>query len=166
MTLSRAALLRIAPFAAFMGLLNSKNLSGDQLSVVFWQRWDAAIGNSSSVWFRSAASGNRGFQGHLPWGEGTIYFDHSGCCAAPAQRLNIASSSVPGLNWQQWTHVALIRRGMTARTFAVVCLCRPTVAPALAKRVRMTRPRVLWWTHARPPVATTMIAVVSPYHPV
>lgn len=97
--------------AAFMGQLNSRNLSGDQLSVVFWQRWDAPTGDSSSIWFRSAAAGNRGFQSHLPWGEGTIFFDHSGCCALPGQRLTVASSSIPGLNWQQWTHVALIKNG-------------------------------------------------------
>lgn len=99
--------------AAFMGLLNSRNLSGDQISVVFWQRWDAATTNSSSVWFRSAANSNRGFQSHLPWSDGTIYFDHSGCCALPGQRLTVASSSIPGLNWQQWTHIALIKSGGT-----------------------------------------------------
>lgn len=97
--------------AAFMGLLNSKNLSGDRLSVVFWQRWDAPTANSSSVWFRSAATGNRGFQGHVPWGDGTIYFDHSGCCTIPAQRLTIAGSTIPGLNWQQWNHIALVKNG-------------------------------------------------------
>ncbi len=97
--------------AAFMGLLNSRNLSGDRLSVVFWQRWDATTGNSSSIWFRSAATGNRGFQGHLPWGDGTLYYDHSGCCAVPSQRLTVAGSSIPGLNWQQWTHIALIKNG-------------------------------------------------------
>ncbi len=97
--------------AAFMELLNSRNLSGDQISIVFWQRWDAATTNSSSVWFRSAATGNRGLQGHLPWSDGNMYYDHSGCCVVPAQRLTTASSSVPGLNWQQWTHIALIKNG-------------------------------------------------------
>ncbi len=99
--------------AAFLALLNNRNLSGDQLSVVFWQRWDSAIANSSTVWFRSAASGNRGLQAHVPWGDETVYFDHSGCCESPAQRLTLASSSVPGLNWQQWNHIALIKSGAT-----------------------------------------------------
>ncbi len=97
--------------APFMALLNDRNLSGDQISVVFWQRWSTGTGNSSTVWFRSAGAGNRGFQGHLPWGDGTLFFDHSGCCAIPSQRLTVASSSVPGLNWQQWTHIALIKNG-------------------------------------------------------
>jgi hypothetical protein len=97
--------------AAFMALLNDRNLAGDQISVVFWQRWSTGTSNSSTVWFRSAGAGNRGFQSHLPWGDGTIFFDHSGCCASPAQRLTAASSSVPGLNWQQWTHIALIKSG-------------------------------------------------------
>ncbi|MCW1923130.1 lamin tail domain-containing protein [Luteolibacter arcticus] len=99
--------------AAFMGLLNQRNLTGDKISVVFWQRWDASIGSSSTVWFRSAASGNRGFQSHMPWSDGTIFFDHSGCCAIPSQRLSIPSSSVPGLNWQQWNHIALVKNGGT-----------------------------------------------------
>lgn len=103
--------------AAFMGLLNSRNLSGDQISVVFWQRWDAATANSSSIWFRSAASGNRGLQAHLPWGDGTLYFDHSGCCTVPAQRLTVAGSTIPGLSWQQWTHVALIKNGGSKQTW-------------------------------------------------
>jgi hypothetical protein len=99
--------------AAFIALLNDRNLAGDQLSVVFWQRWGTAIGNSSTVWFLSAsANGNRGFQSHLPWGDGTLFFDHSGCCTIPAQRLSVASGSVlPGLNWQQWHHVALVKNG-------------------------------------------------------
>ena len=100
--------------AAFMGLLNSRNLSKDQLSVVFWQRWDASTGSSSSIWFSSTgANGNRGLQAHLPWSDGTLYFDHSGCCTVPSQRLTVAGSSISGLNWQQWTHVALVKNGGT-----------------------------------------------------
>lgn len=97
--------------SAFLALLNERNLTTDQLSVVFWQRWDSSTGNSSTVYFRSAASHGRGFQAHLPWSDNNIYFDHSGCCDTPAQRLVVASGSIPGLDWQQWTHVALIKNG-------------------------------------------------------
>lgn len=92
---------------AFIALLNDRNLAVDQLSVVFWQRWSTPVANSSTVWFRStSASGtNRGFQAHAPWSDGTLYFDTSGCCLSPAQRLTTGS----GTNWQQWHHIALIK---------------------------------------------------------
>lgn len=95
--------------AAFMALLNSRNLEGDQLSVVMWQRWNTAVSNSSSIWFNSASAtaSNRGFQAHVPWSDNTIYFDTSGCCASPSQRLSVNPSN----NWQNWTHIALIKNG-------------------------------------------------------
>lgn len=100
--------------AAFMGLLNQSNLQQDQLTVVFWQKWSTAIAASSSVWFSSAsATGtNRGFQVHLPYSDNSVYFDTSGCCASPAERLNGGITSVfPGFNWQQWHHFALVKSG-------------------------------------------------------
>lgn len=100
--------------AGFLGLLNQSNLQGDQLTVVFWQKWSVAVANSSSIWFVSTSAGgtNRGFQGHVPWGDGTIYFDTSGCCTGTTQRINAAATSVfPGFNWQQWHHFALVKNG-------------------------------------------------------
>lgn len=98
----------------FMGLVNQSNLAGDQLTVVFWQKWSTAIANSSSVWFASpnASVANRGFQSHVPYGDGTVYFDTSGCCATPGQRINANISSLyPGFNWQAWHHIALVKNG-------------------------------------------------------
>jgi hypothetical protein len=95
---------------AFLALLNLSCQTQDQLTVVFWQKWSTTVANSSSVWLTSAsASGtNRGFQGHVPWGDGSIFFDTSGCCASPTQRLN---GAVSGVNWQAWQHVALVKNG-------------------------------------------------------
>ncbi|MDA0750184.1 MAG: lamin tail domain-containing protein [Verrucomicrobia bacterium] len=90
--------------------LNTTNAE-DQLSVTFWQRWqDGQIANSASVWFTSpsSGSGDRGFQAHVPWGNGTIYFDTSGCCDTPAKRLN---GGITGIDWGAWHHVALIKKG-------------------------------------------------------
>ena len=99
--------------AAFMALLNQSNTQNDRLSVVFWQKWSTGIANSSSLWFSSAsAAGNRGLQAHLPYGDGTVFFDTSGCCTIPAQRLQSGTSALfPGFNWQQWHHVALVKNG-------------------------------------------------------
>lgn len=100
--------------AGFIGLLNQSNLQSDQVTVVFWEKWSTAVANNSAVWFTSAnaSGGNRGFQAHVPWGDGTIYFDTSGCCASPGQRLNAAVTGLfPGFNWQQWHHFALVKSG-------------------------------------------------------
>lgn len=95
--------------AAFLALLNDNNATNNQLTVVFWQKWDAGIGNCSSIYINSISGGGRGFQSHLPWGNGILYFDTSGCCDSPAQRL--VSEAPSGLNWQQWHHVALVING-------------------------------------------------------
>lgn len=100
--------------AAFMALLNQSNAVHDKLSVVFWQKWSTGIAASSTVWFNSASAsgGNRGFQIHLPYGDGTVYFDTSGCCDLATQRLSAGIASVfPSFNWQQWHHFALIKDG-------------------------------------------------------
>lgn len=99
--------------AAFMALLNQSNSRNDRLTVVFWQKWSANIANSSSIWCNSAsAAGNRGLQAHVPYGDGTVFFDTSGCCTIPAQRLQSGTGTVlPGFNWQQWHHFALVKDG-------------------------------------------------------
>ncbi len=100
----------------FLDRLNQSN-SSDQLTVTFWQRWAlGSVSNSSSVWFASpsagAGSGDRGFQAHLPWGNGIVYFDTAGCCGTPGNRLNGGLESLnPAVNWEEWTHVALVKNG-------------------------------------------------------
>jgi hypothetical protein len=96
--------------AAFVDKLNASN-EDDTISVAFWQRWqDGQVANSASVWFTSpsAGSGDRGFQAHAPWGNGQVYFDTSGCCATPGNRLN-----GPGTieDWGEWHHIALVKEG-------------------------------------------------------
>lgn len=100
----------------FLSRLNQSN-ADDQLTVTFWQRWaPGTVSNSSTVWFASpsagAGSGDRGFQAHLPWGNGIVYFDTAGCCGTPGNRLNGGLESVtPVVNWEEWNHVALIKNG-------------------------------------------------------
>ena len=68
--------------------LNSA-FDNNAMSVAFWQN-TTQIGNTSSFWIHSpdATGGQRGFQAHTPWGNGTIFFDQSGCCNPP-QRLTV-----------------------------------------------------------------------------
>ncbi|RME93203.1 MAG: hypothetical protein D6766_08635 [Verrucomicrobia bacterium] len=89
-------------------------VAGDRLTVVFWQRWSTPIQSSSTIWFLSpsANNGERGWQSHVPWGNGQIYFDTTGCCASPAQRLVRPVADVfPNFDWQQWHHFAFVKDG-------------------------------------------------------
>ena len=77
----------------------------NELSVAFWQN-TTQVGNTSAFWIHSPeATGNqRGFQAHTPWGNGTIYFDQSGCCGAP-QRLTVGGL----VQLNQWQHFVFQR---------------------------------------------------------
>lgn len=70
------------------------------MSVTFWQ-FRSADGNSSAFWIHSPdADGlQRGFQAHTPWGNGTIYFDQSGCCDGP-ERLTTTGAEINA--WQHF----------------------------------------------------------------
>jgi hypothetical protein len=77
----------------------------NEMSVAFWQN-TTQVGNTSAFWINApAATGSqRGFQAHTPWGNGTIFFDQSGCCAAP-QRLTVGGQVIPN----QWQHFVFQR---------------------------------------------------------
>lgn len=76
----------------------------DAVTVVLWQKNRSNI-NSSSFWAVNGSGGGRGFQFHIPWSDGTIYFDTQGCCANPTQRLNMA----PGIDFNEWHHYAFVK---------------------------------------------------------
>ena len=71
--------------------------ANDELTIVYWGK-KHEVGNSSAFWVQSqsAGSGNRGFQAHAPWSNGSIFFDTQGCCAAGAQRLSGPLADFPG----------------------------------------------------------------------
>jgi hypothetical protein len=88
----------------------------DKLSVSFWQKNEVRAG--SSFWFNSPSSneGTRGFQAHVPWSDGTIYFDSAGCCGADTQRISLNITEFPaytGSNtwWNSWHHFAFVKNG-------------------------------------------------------
>lgn len=84
----------------------------DKMSVVLWQKNYSNV-DSSSFWGHSdsAGSGNRGFQFHIPWSNGRIYFDTQGCCGANT-RLDKAGS-----DFENWHHYAFIKDGDTKRIY-------------------------------------------------
>jgi len=89
----------------------------NEISVAFWsKKYDLA--NSSAVWITSASAnnGNRGFQAHVPWSNNQVYFDSTGCCATPGQRLNGPIADFGGYAddtfWtDNWNHFAFVKDG-------------------------------------------------------
>lgn len=70
-------------------------------SVSFWQ-YNNAFSNSSAFWLGAptASGGERGAQAHTPWGNGTVYFDQSGCCAG-GERLTVGGVATANV-WQHF----------------------------------------------------------------
>jgi hypothetical protein len=91
------------------GLDVSSAISGNAMAVSFWQ---FNIGNGAGARSQSTSFGilgggleARGFGAHTTWSDGTIYFDHSGCCTQPSQRLTaggFGDSLIDG-----WHHIVL-----------------------------------------------------------
>lgn len=84
----------------------------DRITISFWQR-NVATGASSSFWFRASGlpgtDPNRGIQTHLPWSSGAIFYDSSGCCGSPAQRLT--GQPPAGHDWLLWHHYTYLKDG-------------------------------------------------------
>ncbi|MSU85092.1 MAG: hypothetical protein EXS21_08295 [Pedosphaera sp.] len=86
---------------------NPMNLAAadDSVTIMLWEKNFSNI-NSSSFWFVADSQG-RGIQAHVPWSNGRIYLDSSGCCAAPSQRLDQAAPD--GFDWTTWHHYAFVK---------------------------------------------------------
>lgn len=81
----------------------------DSATVVLWQKNLSNI-NSSSFW-GVAESQARGFQFHVPWSDGTIYFDTSGCCGADTRLSANVTGTFPDHDWLEWHHYAFVKNG-------------------------------------------------------
>lgn len=88
----------------------------DNLTFAVWQKLHT-VRNSSAFWALSPSSpsSSRGFQAHIPWGDSTIYFDNSGCCAADSTRINLNISNYPEYSgeaswWEDWHHFVFVKR--------------------------------------------------------
>ena len=83
----------------------------DAISIAFWQKNNRSPAegccDASTFWFESpsSANGTRGVQVHVPWSNGEIMFDNSGCCTA-GRRLSVTPA---GFDFEQWHHYALIK---------------------------------------------------------
>ena len=79
----------------------------DNITITVWQK-NNANPNSSTFWAVSDDS-NRATQAHMPWSDGTIYWDTGGCCGGDT-RLNQAPA---GHDFNTWHLYSFVKRGTT-----------------------------------------------------
>ena len=87
------------------------NTGTDTVTYSFWQQLDN-VANSSTFWAISPSSSGaeRGAQAHVPWGNGTIFFDTAGCCDGGTQR--ISGPPPEGHDFTAaWSHYAFVKNG-------------------------------------------------------
>ncbi|MGY8686306.1 MAG: LamG-like jellyroll fold domain-containing protein, partial [Verrucomicrobiales bacterium] len=77
----------------------------DKLTISYWQNLHN-VANSSAFWADAAVAGDRAFQAHTPWSNGSVYFDTAGCCDPP-QRISAAVDTPVGT----WQHFAFVKDG-------------------------------------------------------
>lgn len=95
----------------------------DTMTFSVWEKL-TAVTDASAFWANSPSSNNgtRGWQAHLPWSNGSIYFDTAGCCDADVQRINKAVDAewagyTDATWWQSWHHFAFVKNGATKQIF-------------------------------------------------
>jgi hypothetical protein len=79
----------------------------DNITITVWQK-NNSNPNSSTFW-AVADDASRSTQAHLPWSDGTIYWDTGGCCGGDT-RLNQAPS---GHDYNTWHLYSFVKRGTT-----------------------------------------------------
>jgi hypothetical protein len=84
----------------------------DTVTIALWQKWNTDVTDSSAFWVVSPTTGGsaRSAQAHIPWSNGNVYFDTSGCCDAATQRLNQAITDFdPNFDWTEWHHFTFVK---------------------------------------------------------
>jgi len=89
--------------AGFLSALNTA-AAGQQLSVTFWQNLDSAP-NATAFWAESpSATGLNGMSARTSSPDGMGFFDTSGCCESPGNRLSGALGASIG-TWELMSFV-------------------------------------------------------------
>lgn len=90
------------------------SISGNnQATISLWLKNDPSNPRGSTLFGGYDAGAMRVLQSHTTWGDGTLYFDHGGCCNSPAQRLAQGLTVDQQLALQaNWTHLAYVKDGV------------------------------------------------------
>ncbi len=84
--------------------------AANAVTISWWQKLNAQTA-SSAFWVDSpSSSGSRGLHAHVPWSEGNVYFDHSGCCDNGVTRISGPLNVSP---LSDWHHILLLKNGNT-----------------------------------------------------
>ncbi|MHC1769333.1 MAG: LamG-like jellyroll fold domain-containing protein [Verrucomicrobiia bacterium] len=109
----------LIPKASFM----NAPAAGDKITFVLWAK-KTDINANSGFWADSPSSSGsqRGFQAHIPWSDGSIYFDTAGCCDGITQRINANIADFPDYSgdptwWNTWRHYAFVKNGTTKQVW-------------------------------------------------
>ncbi len=83
-------------------------VDNNAITFSFWQLDDTRA-NSSTFWAVApdASGGDRGAQAHVPWGNGTIFWDTAGCCGG-SMRMTVGAGDT---NDGAWHHFAFVKDG-------------------------------------------------------
>jgi hypothetical protein len=93
----------------------NKAAADDAMSIVFWEKNNRSPADgccdASTFWADSPSSAHesRGVNIHVPWSNGEIMFDTTGCCTA-GTRVSITPA---GFDFTQWHHYAFIKNGVS-----------------------------------------------------
>ncbi len=84
--------------------------AADQITFSFWQQLNSVV-DSSTFWTTADGDGgDRAAQAHVPWSDGNLYFDTSGCCDMGTQRLS--GPAPQGHDYTDgWHHYAFVKDG-------------------------------------------------------
>ena len=98
------------PAGQFMSAVGPSN----EMTISFWQRQNLAPPPASaSFWVDSAnPSLGRFTTAHVPWSDGSVYFDAGGGATAGQHRISRSMNTAnPTFDWTAWNHIALVRKG-------------------------------------------------------
>jgi len=116
-------------FGAAAGVVNVVDASflndgakADSMTFSVWEKL-RNVRDASAFWGNSPSSNNstRGWQAHIPWSNGNIYFDTAGCCTADSQRIDKAIAEFAGYTdatwWQSWHNFVFVKNGSVKQIY-------------------------------------------------
>ena len=100
--------------AAFLNTIAAK----DEMTFALWIK-EYSLQASSAFWAQSTSLAERGWQAHVPWSDGTIYFDTAGCCDGSTQRISANISTFGSYSgdsswWTNW-HYMVYQKNLTTK---------------------------------------------------
>ena len=92
-----------------------RNVAAANAITISWWQKIVTQRASSAFWLDAPSSlGARGIQAHVPWSDGNVYFDHSGCCN-PGETRIIGPIGFSPLS--DWHHILLVKNGDTKQVW-------------------------------------------------